>query len=388
MLDAEKVAAVGCVGTTAAEADFTGVARRKAQDIRLKQLIQVQLSMFFTTQKTPMAPAAAGEEDAIPGGNESRAGGHDQNVREPSAPSDETLSLDWKTALATALPGFENGMPPDSLRRHGLFPIAPDRVLEYLLAFGRRLEAIVHSMEAVDDGHRFRQAYLRKHWDTQMHHGDTFALDVVRERYLRPGTENLGSPEFPELLELYKDRVYDANIASAATTTARQRFGGALQRKDRDGDGGGSSRENFKTTRSGREAVAPRVTFGKDATKDCANIEAALYDTYDWGAKVLDLLTTSLTASIYSKYKAKIRLFVEFCIDEEGISPLDCTKSSCVHYLAWIAERGIIGAGSLQPYLSAIGTFLRHTGRDDAPAIGPTIGDSHEAGTSNPSAQD
>eukprot|EP00873_Tetraselmis_striata_P024517 jgi/Tetstr1/444781/TSEL_032629.t1 len=30
-------------------------------------------------------------------------------------------------------------------------------------AFGQRLEAVVHSMEAIDDGHRFRQAYLRKH---------------------------------------------------------------------------------------------------------------------------------------------------------------------------------------------------------------------------------
>eukprot|EP00873_Tetraselmis_striata_P044335 jgi/Tetstr1/464599/TSEL_009354.t1 len=30
-------------------------------------------------------------------------------------------------------------------------------------AFGQRLEAIVHSMEPIDDGHRFRQAYLRKH---------------------------------------------------------------------------------------------------------------------------------------------------------------------------------------------------------------------------------
>eukprot|EP00873_Tetraselmis_striata_P001734 jgi/Tetstr1/421998/TSEL_001242.t1 len=80
----------------------------------------------------------------------------------------------------------------------------------------------------------------------------------------------MGSLVFSELLELYKDRVYDANIASAAKTTARQRFGGALiRRNDRDRDGGGGgSRENFKTTRPGRVAVAPRATFAKDATKD------------------------------------------------------------------------------------------------------------------------
>eukprot|EP00873_Tetraselmis_striata_P034030 jgi/Tetstr1/454294/TSEL_041213.t1 len=102
-------------------------------------------------------------------------------------------------------------------------------------AFGQRLEPIVHSMEAIDDKHRFRLAYLRK---------------------------------VTKLLELYKDRVYDANIASAAKTTARQRFGGALRRNDRDRDGGGGSRENFKSTRLGREAVAPRATFAKRGTKD------------------------------------------------------------------------------------------------------------------------
>eukprot|EP00873_Tetraselmis_striata_P042645 jgi/Tetstr1/462909/TSEL_007857.t1 len=97
-------------------------------------------------------------------------------------------------------------------------------------AFGQRLGAVVHSsVEAIDDGHRFRSAYLRKHWETHVHNGDTwFALDVVRERYLRHGTDNLGSPEFTGLTELHKDR----------------------------------------SARPGREAVAPRATFTKDVTKD------------------------------------------------------------------------------------------------------------------------
>eukprot|EP00873_Tetraselmis_striata_P036532 jgi/Tetstr1/456796/TSEL_043470.t1 len=193
----------------------------------------------------------------------------------------------------------------------------------------------------------------------------------------------MGSPEFTELLELYKDRVYDANIASAAKTTARQcLFGGALQRNDRGRDGGGGSRENFKTARPGREAVAPRPTFAKDVTKDFAasrgqpdksRTHATLAtSTDDWGAKVLDLLTTSLKASTYSNYEGKIHLFAEF--EEVGISSLDITESTCVRYLAWIAERGTIGAGSLQLYLSTINTFLRHTGRDNALAApGPAI---------------
>eukprot|EP00873_Tetraselmis_striata_P034675 jgi/Tetstr1/454939/TSEL_041800.t1 len=128
---------------------------------------------------------------------------------------------------------------------------------------GQWLEAIVHSMEAINDGHRFRLAYLRKHSDTQMHHGDSFALEL--------------------------DRVYDANIASAAKTTARQRFGGALRRNDRDRDGGGGSRENFKTTRPVREAVAPRAPFAKDAimvsSKGKAKVEAPSVDKAEcWGA--------------------------------------------------------------------------------------------------------
>eukprot|EP00873_Tetraselmis_striata_P040871 jgi/Tetstr1/461135/TSEL_006273.t1 len=94
----------------------------------------------------------------------------------------------------------------------------------------------------------------------------TLALDVIRERYLRPGTQNMGSPE---LLELYKDRVYDANNASAAKTTARQSFGGALRRNDATGTAAAAAAKTSRHfTRPGRAAVAPRATFAKDATKD------------------------------------------------------------------------------------------------------------------------
>eukprot|EP00873_Tetraselmis_striata_P044336 jgi/Tetstr1/464600/TSEL_009355.t1 len=76
-------------------------------------------------------------------------------------------------------------------------------------------------------------------------------------------SENLGWPDSSELLELYMDGVYNANIASAAKTTARQRFSGALRRNDRDRDSGGGTREHFKTTRP-----ASRPIIAKDATKD------------------------------------------------------------------------------------------------------------------------
>eukprot|EP00873_Tetraselmis_striata_P034527 jgi/Tetstr1/454791/TSEL_041671.t1 len=111
-------------------------------------------------------------------------------------------------------------------------------------------------MEAVDDGHRFRLAYFRKHEDTQMHNGDTFAFDVARERYLRPGTENFGRPEFTDLLELYKDRAYDANIASTAKTPARHHFGSGNRPttdhdNNRDRGGSGSNIDNFSDHATG-----------------------------------------------------------------------------------------------------------------------------------------
>eukprot|EP00873_Tetraselmis_striata_P007848 jgi/Tetstr1/428112/TSEL_018167.t1 len=144
----------------------------------MRQPIQEQLPRFFATQETPMPPlAAAGEEDKF------RAGS--------------------SLALVSATPG--------------VFPISLDRVLEYIMfnlrlqpaadeyyhaacygafiaglamesrkllaaacvtdeitpAFGQWLDAVVLGMEAVDDGHRSRLTYLRKHWDTHMHNSDT-----------------------------------------------------------------------------------------------------------------------------------------------------------------------------------------------------------------------
>eukprot|EP00873_Tetraselmis_striata_P020126 jgi/Tetstr1/440390/TSEL_028724.t1 len=48
----------------------------------------------------------------------------------------------------------------------------------------------------------------------------------------------------------------------------------------------------------------------------------------------------------------------EFCHDSENISPLEATTATVVRYVAWIGERGHIGAKSLQPDLSTINTFF------------------------------
>eukprot|EP00873_Tetraselmis_striata_P029037 jgi/Tetstr1/449301/TSEL_003816.t1 len=81
-----------------------------------------------------------------------------------------------------------------------------DRITD---AFEQLLETVVHSMEAVHDGHPFRLTYFRKHWDMHMLNGYTFAFAV--------------------------------------------RFGGSHRRGDRDRDGGGGHCDNFKTARSARE---------------------------------------------------------------------------------------------------------------------------------------
>eukprot|EP00873_Tetraselmis_striata_P025438 jgi/Tetstr1/445702/TSEL_003501.t1 len=113
----------------------------------------------------------------------------------------------------------------------------------------------------------------------QMHNGDTLALEVVRERYLRDVTENMGSTELTELMEPYKDPVYDANITSGAKTTAQQCFGGGHRRGDRDRDGGGDNRHSFKTARPERETLAPWPSLVKDSAGECkAKAEAPVDD--------------------------------------------------------------------------------------------------------------
>eukprot|EP00873_Tetraselmis_striata_P003624 jgi/Tetstr1/423888/TSEL_014511.t1 len=103
-------------------------------------------------------------------------------------------------------------------------------------AFGQRLEAVVHGMEAVDDGHRFRLAYLRKPWDMQMHNDDDtyFTLHGVGERYLCHGTKNAATA---------------IKMAAAATATTLR-------------------------PRPAREALSPRAAFAKDTIKDAGKADA------------------------------------------------------------------------------------------------------------------
>eukprot|EP00873_Tetraselmis_striata_P020127 jgi/Tetstr1/440391/TSEL_028725.t1 len=73
---------------------------------------------------------------------------------------------------------------------------------------------------------------------------------------------------------------------------------------------------------------------------------------------MLDLLSSSLTAQTLKSYAGRLSQFAEFCHDSESISPLEATTATVVRCVAWIGERGHIGAKSLQPDLSAINTFF------------------------------
>eukprot|EP00873_Tetraselmis_striata_P026720 jgi/Tetstr1/446984/TSEL_034442.t1 len=159
------------------------------------------------------------------------------------------------------------------------------------------------------------------------------------------------------------DRGRGRRTATAGVTSARPRFGGALRRNDRDRDGGDGSRENFKTTkRPGREAVAPRATFAKDAIKDpaaygafrrvrrttktptyfIADAEAkaprseleALYGTDDWGAKDMRPKMKKMDVRM-----ALVTLTTDFgrpirpMLPSAGISSGVCANRTCEDYL-------------------------------------------------------
>eukprot|EP00873_Tetraselmis_striata_P029425 jgi/Tetstr1/449689/TSEL_036757.t1 len=67
-----------------------------------------------------------------------------------------------------------------------------------------------------------------------------------------------------------------------------------------------------------------------------------------------------LSSELLELCEATFRLsqFAEFCHDSENISLLEATTATAVRHVAWIGERGPIGAKSLQPYMSAINTFF------------------------------
>lgn len=292
-----------------------------AQEERISQLIREQMAAALAQLPFPMPTGAPVEETAIPQAHDSPGGGRSVDSGAVYfSPSEETHYPAWRSVLLQAAPGFEHTLPPEHVQQPQLYSVALDRVMDFLLSspkhqahveeyyhalcfgaftagaavearsllraicsvvpvppsFGYKLEGLVHSLEAIDGGMRFRLAYLRKYWETVMQGGDPFVLEVIRDRHLRPGTDSLGSSELTELLEQYKDRVYDANVNSAAKTSARLRFGGKpgvhpRPNRDRDGGGGGQPRPGARNRSPQRDAAGsdrPATRPPKDSAKD------------------------------------------------------------------------------------------------------------------------
>eukprot|EP00873_Tetraselmis_striata_P007257 jgi/Tetstr1/427521/TSEL_017647.t1 len=89
-----------------------------------------------------------------------------------------------------------------------------------------------------------------------------------------------------------------------------------------------------------------------------ATFRTRAFGSDELGQRTLDILSISLTAQTFKSYAGRVSQFAEFCHDSENISPLEATIATVVRYVAWVGERGHIGAKSLQPYLSAIDTFF------------------------------
>eukprot|EP00873_Tetraselmis_striata_P013984 jgi/Tetstr1/434248/TSEL_023355.t1 len=261
--------------------------------------------------------------------------------------SDEDDYLAVPELLQRAESGYE-GVRPVS-RVHGLFPLSTDLTNEYLKQDDRRLPAQEEYLwmscfgahmaalfvaldellpyvpaanqdftpylararnhaEAIDKAFRFRLAFLRRRNEVKRVHGDQGVLDVLRAQHFQPASEHLGSAIFGDLMRDYERRVFEAIVASSAKATATARVAAA--------------------------------------------------DVDELGQRTLDLLSSSLTAQTLRSYAGKLSQFAEFCHDSENISPLEATTATVVWYVAWIGERGLIGAKSLPPYLSAINTFF------------------------------
>eukprot|EP00873_Tetraselmis_striata_P019615 jgi/Tetstr1/439879/TSEL_028287.t1 len=130
--------------------------------------------------------------------------------------------------IAAALPGFENGLPPDSLRRPGLFLITFDPVLYYLL------------------GNLRLQPAAGKYYHAACYGAFIASVAAIELRELLAAacvTDAITTPALGQLLE--------AVAIDEATATGSE--------------GGGGNRD-FKIARSAaREALAPWVALPKTA---------------------------------------------------------------------------------------------------------------------------
>eukprot|EP00873_Tetraselmis_striata_P042481 jgi/Tetstr1/462745/TSEL_000705.t1 len=85
------------------------------------------------------------------------------------------------------------------------------------------------------------------------------------------------APAFGQRLEaiIHIMEAVGRRLASRRETPARQCFGGGHHlRHERDRDESGSNSDNLKTARPVREATASCIIFGKDTAKDSSKVKA------------------------------------------------------------------------------------------------------------------
>eukprot|EP00873_Tetraselmis_striata_P010486 jgi/Tetstr1/430750/TSEL_020535.t1 len=233
--------------------------------------------------------------------------------------SDEDDYLAVPDLLQRAESGYEAVRPVS--RVPGLFPLSTDLTDEYLKHDDWRLPAPEECLWMSCFGTHMAAVFVAL--DELLPYVPAASQDFTP--YLRQRLHGAGMDE---------DVVMDAGVAAKVSTS--------------DGVGRLSSEllELCEATfrdlpRCGAPYSSNRVAFGAD----------------ELGQRTLDLLSNSLTAQTLKSYAGRLSQFAEFFHDSENISPLEATIATVVRYVAWIAERGHIGAKSLQPYLSAINTF-------------------------------
>jgi hypothetical protein len=83
------------------------------------------------------------------------------------------------------------------------------------------------------------------------------------------------------------------------------------------------------------------------------------------------LMTAGRRANTWLGYAGKLKRWEDFCA-QAGVRPFPAQPAHVLCYLGYLQEEGVVKAGSLQPYLSAINSWHADMGLAK-PAVGQAI---------------
>jgi hypothetical protein len=89
------------------------------------------------------------------------------------------------------------------------------------------------------------------------------------------------------------------------------------------------------------------------------------------GAKTLAHLSAPWAPNKVSTYGSNVRRYFDLC-EQQRLAPLVATPANMARYVAWLGQLGIIKACSLQPYVSAVNSFVKDHGLE-AVALGDLV---------------